>query len=281
MRHIFPLFQSSRKLLVPLALCLAYVGSAQAALQGRDVDGVSVNGYEAFYDTVLNVTWLADANYAKTSGFDTDGAMTWDKAMAWVGSLSFQGVTDWRLPHFEPVNGLSIVYYSPIREDAYNGHIDASYNITSPRNELAYMYYVNLRLQGAINPDGVFQFGVGVNRSGVQPIPDVPDGRIVNLKSNLYWTNVRDQDEYQKSWGLWTSPFVAGSNGRDYRYNDHYAWAVHDGDPFKLSVPVVVPGPAPAVDEPASAWLMLAGLGVSTLLMRRRGEIKRQAVALA
>lgn len=281
MRHVFALSAWVRRSVAAVAFLSVCSGAAHAALQGRDVDGVAANGYEAFYDTVLNITWLADANYAKTSGVDADGAMTWDKAMAWVGSMSFQGVTGWRLPHFEPLNGVSAIYYSPILADAYNGHIDSGFNITSPRNELAYMYYVNLQLQGAFSPDGVYQPTAGVNPSGVQPVPDVAGGRIVNLQSNMYWTNVRDQDEFQKSWGLWTASFVAGASGRDYRYNDHDAWAVHDGDPFKVADPILVPPPAPTVDEPASAWMMLAGLGMSALLMRRRGGIKRQAAVLA
>ena len=32
------------------------------------------------YDTDLNITWLQDANYAQTSGFDADGKMTWNEA---------------------------------------------------------------------------------------------------------------------------------------------------------------------------------------------------------
>jgi len=28
------------------------------------------------YDTDLNITWLQDANYAMTSGYDADGRMT-------------------------------------------------------------------------------------------------------------------------------------------------------------------------------------------------------------
>lgn len=280
MRHVFVLSPLSRKLVTSVAWLLACTGGAHAALQGRDVDGVAANGYEAFYDTVLNITWLADANYAKTSGFDATGAMSWDRATDWVAALSFLGVGGWRLPHFEPLNGVSIVSYARVPEDYYNGHIDLGYNNTSSRNELSYMYYVNLHLQGSISPEGVFQSGVGVDPSGVQSVPDVAGGHIVNLQSNMYWTNVRDPDEFQKYWGLWMKSFATGSNGRDYGYNKHDAWAVHDGDPFKVSIPIAVPNAAPAVDEPASAWLMLAGLGMSTFLMRRRSGIKNRALAL-
>lgn len=276
MRHVFALSPLSRKLLASVAWLLASTGGAHAALQGRDADGVTANGYEAFYDTVLNITWLADANYAKTSGFDTNGAMTWDNAMAWVASLSFQGVSGWRLPHFEPLNGVSVVDFAPNWQDYNKGLIDAGFNITSPRNELAYMYYVNLGLQGTFSPDSQVHFDAGVSPSGTQAVPDVPGAFLSHLQSNMYWTNVRYANEAQKAWGLWTTFPGAGANGMDYRYNDHHAWAVHDGDAFKIAVPT----PTPAVDEPASAWLMLAGLGVSTFLMRRRGSIKSRALAL-
>ena len=36
------------------------------------------------YDTDFNITWLKDSNYAKTSGYDSDGMMTKSVAMTWV-----------------------------------------------------------------------------------------------------------------------------------------------------------------------------------------------------
>ena len=41
------------------------------------------------YDTDLNVTWLADANYAQTRGFDADGRMIWTTATTWATNLSY------------------------------------------------------------------------------------------------------------------------------------------------------------------------------------------------
>lgn len=38
-------------------------GTWQTTLQGRDLDG-NATTFEAYYDTVLDITWLADANYA-------------------------------------------------------------------------------------------------------------------------------------------------------------------------------------------------------------------------
>jgi hypothetical protein len=79
----------SLRLLV--ALCgSVMLGSTQAALIDR--------GNGMIYDDVLNITWLQDANYAKTSGHDADGRMTWNESMAWASSLIFGGYDDWRLP---------------------------------------------------------------------------------------------------------------------------------------------------------------------------------------
>jgi PEP-CTERM motif len=50
------------------------------------------------YDDYSNITWLQDANYAKTSGYDSDGYMTWWGAMTWADNLVYQGYSDWRLP---------------------------------------------------------------------------------------------------------------------------------------------------------------------------------------
>ena len=42
----------------------------------------------AYYDTDADLTWLADANYAQTSGYDTDGLMLWADANAWATNLN-------------------------------------------------------------------------------------------------------------------------------------------------------------------------------------------------
>ena len=67
----------------------------------------------AVFDTDQNITWLGDANYARTSGFDSDGKMKWDAAVAWVENLSIEGVDTWRPPKLtepdEPCNGLGCI----------------------------------------------------------------------------------------------------------------------------------------------------------------------------
>lgn len=51
------------------------------------------------YDDVMHVTWLQDANYAKTTGFATGGYMIWSTASDWAqNNVTVGGFTDWRLP---------------------------------------------------------------------------------------------------------------------------------------------------------------------------------------
>ena len=61
------------------------------------------------YDTTRNITWLADMNYAQTSGHtgtgvNANGRMTWDAATAWANNLVYGGFDDWRLPTLNPAD---------------------------------------------------------------------------------------------------------------------------------------------------------------------------------
>lgn len=76
-------------LLVPTMVNAALVGRLAATEGGTD--------YQAYYDTEADLTWLTDANYAMTSGFDADGRMNWEAANSWAAGLSIGGVDGWRL----------------------------------------------------------------------------------------------------------------------------------------------------------------------------------------
>jgi hypothetical protein len=83
--------------------------------------GLVNHGNGLIYDTDLNITWLQDANYAKTSNYDVDGGMNWDTAVAWADQLVYGGYSDWRLPTTPYVDGyenkseMGHLYYDELR----------------------------------------------------------------------------------------------------------------------------------------------------------------------
>ena len=80
--------------LVTPALCLGFVADSRAEL----IDRGTYDGVKLIYDSAQRITWLGDANWAKTSGFDPNGEMTWDEARAWAEGLTIDRFSDWRLP---------------------------------------------------------------------------------------------------------------------------------------------------------------------------------------
>jgi PEP-CTERM motif len=232
-----------------LAVGILASGVAQAALNDR--------GSGLLYDDVLNVTWLQDANYAKTSGYDADGRLNWSAANTWAANLVYHDsvrnvdYSDWRLAANTPV-GANWNY-----NVSYNGSTDLIYDITSPASELSYMYYVNLGLKALYSTAGVYQYDAGVFPGGGQA--DI--GLVKNLQSSAYWSGTAfAPDPASNAW-----MFSFGSGGQDYGYgqsNLFYAWAVRPGD---------VAGVA-AVPEPETYAMMLAGLGLLGFVARRRKQ---------
>jgi len=86
--------------LATTATVLIISASANASLIGRDLDG-NLTTAEAYYDDQTNLTWLADTNYAMTSGYDSDGRMNWVDANNWAIELDINGYSNWRLPSTE------------------------------------------------------------------------------------------------------------------------------------------------------------------------------------
>jgi len=85
-------------------LCAICTGSVALGSAATGMSALLDRGGGLIYDTDLDVTWLQDAIYAKTSGFDPDGRINWHSAMDWVASLAYYDSVrdrtwdDWRLP---------------------------------------------------------------------------------------------------------------------------------------------------------------------------------------
>jgi|MudIll2142460700_1097286.scaffolds.fasta_scaffold50600_1 hypothetical protein len=96
------------------------------------------------YDTDLDITWLQDANYAMTSGYNADGQMNWTQATTWAANLSYydsvrdQTLTGWRLP---TTPGTSTGYLSE-GEMGHLFYIDGvTYGSPSPFINIQYEIY--------------------------------------------------------------------------------------------------------------------------------------------
>lgn len=239
-------------------LVLAMSGAAQAALNDR--------GGGLIYDDVLNVTWLQDANYAQTSGYDADGGMSWGNAVTWAANLSYYDsvrnvtYTDWRLPNLNPIDG--ITWNNVI---SVEGARDAGFNISAPgtpyagstASELAYMFHQNLGNLSMFATDGTqtscgYNIYIGGGGSCLEHT-----GPFANLKAGSYWTGVEYGYDTTQAWEFRTDAGMQGAGYKEHPLNTFYAWAVRDGD-------------VAAVPE-ADTWAMLlVGLGLVGMAARRR-----------
>lgn len=219
-------------------------GTWETTLQGRDLDGNTANGFEAYYDTALNITWLADANYAKTSGYDADGLLTWDQAEAWVASLNVNGIAGWRLP-------TTVDTGAPGCDNEHAlGGTDCGYNVDTSTSEMAHMFYVTLGNKALVDTAGNYQNGNGPSNTG--PFENGPFG--------IYWSGkVVAPNRNCVGNCAWLFGFNVGNQGYSSKASEYYAWAVRPGD-------------VAAVPEPQTYALLLAG--VAALMAARK---QRQA----
>ncbi|MDH5484389.1 MAG: VPLPA-CTERM sorting domain-containing protein [Gammaproteobacteria bacterium] len=195
----------------------------------------------AYYDTVADLTWLADANYARTSGYDANGHMTWAEANDWAAQLTVDGVGGWRLADTVDVDNDGGTY-----TNLYEG-VDWGYNITA-HSELSNMFYNVLGNTAYYDTSGNIQSGYGLSNTGP----------FSNLQSAKYWSAT----EYVSSTNYaWSFDMNYGSQlGGSMDYST-FAWAVQSGDVGDIS----------AVPVPAAVWLFGSGLlGLVSLARREK-----------
>jgi hypothetical protein len=206
-----------RKLIAAMSLCtgilVAISGAAQASLIDR--------GGGLIYDTDLNITWLADANYAGTT-------MTWANAMTWAANLSYydsvRNVTydDWRLP-------------TTLQPDPNCGSQSSgdSYGYNCTGSELGHLFYSELG---------------GVAGQYIVTTHDADYNLFTNVQSNVYWSATEYAPDTSIAWNFNTTN---GYQLAYYKTYSFYAWAVRPGD---------VAAAASTVPVPAAAWLFGSGL---------------------
>ena len=226
-------------------------GTWESTLQARDFDA-HTSTIEGYYDTLLDITWLANASAGSPS-------MPWDAANAWAAGLNIDGITGWRLPQNESVNGLS--YSAGI---SLEGTSDVGYNISAPgtlyagsiASEMAHLFYNTLGNLGDCDPalssgSCVSQPGSGLTNTG--PFTD--------LVGTRFWSGSLFSSDYAFTFGF-TSGFqdIYSSS-----FDAFWALAVHDGDVGMAVVPV-----------PPAVWLLGGGLlGLSGVSSRRKASLER------
>lgn len=212
-------------------------GTWETTLQPRDLNGDTVA--DAYYDTSLKLTWLADWALA--------GPMTWAGAGAWTGALNLFGFTGWRLPHSVDIG-----------DDGCNlslaGGTDCGYNVLTAGSEMAHLWYVTLANLACCAPgdtlcdtSGTPQAGWGLGNTGP----------FAGMQADIHWLGDNIPLSLFAAWSFNTG------NGSQY-FGDknvpHYVVAVRPGD-------------IGAVPEPGALTLVLAGFAAAGLARRwrRRG----------
>lgn len=242
---------------VAALLWLAMSGTTQAALHDR--------GSGLIYDDVLNVTWLQDANYAKTSGYDADGKMAWSQAIEWAANLAYYDSVrnvvwdDWRLPTTEPVNGISMNYafrYDGTSDYGYNIGASGTLYVGSKGSELAFMYYNNLGI-----PAGYDTTGNPTGCDAVYPYSCLAATTLpfINLAADAYWAGAEYAPNPTQAWWF---VFNRGYQESVSKEAEPLAWAVRDGD-------------VAAIPEAETYVMILVGLGLVSAATRwRRGYVQ-------
>jgi hypothetical protein len=198
------------------AVCVYMLSTVSGAALVDRGDGL-------IYDIDRNITWLADANYAKTSGYHPDGEMNWQEAMDWAAQLEYAGFTEWRLPTtMQPDYSCSLV------QTASTGDVLGSqYNCMG--SEMGHLFYEELG---------------GTAYSSVNSSTDEDLQLFIDIQDADYWSSTPYVTQFQ---GPWAFGFFSGVQTTDAPQLTEYAWAVHDDD-------------IGAVPIPAAVWLFGSGL---------------------
>jgi len=199
------------------------------------------------YDTVQNITWLADMNYAFTSGYAAtnvggsgsnqilaNGRMGWDAAGAWANNLVYGGFSDWRLPTLNPLDA------------SCTGGFGVGFGFNCTGGELSRLFVTDLGNQGRSSV---------LNQVGDTAEQIANLALFSNVQSFDYWSGTEYAPDPALVWDFNTN---GGNQSLDVKFNALYAVAVRPGDV------------AASVPEPQTLALALLALGATMVVRRRR-----------
>lgn len=181
-----------------LVLSIAMVLGITTLVQADPIPGtlhLYDNGEGLTYDSDLDITWYAVAN-------NTD--MGWYDALNWAASLTYGGVSGWRLPNADPTC------------------------TTAPncvKSEMGHLYYTelgNTSIGGLVNK-GPF---TNIQTSATLPI--------------AYWTGTDYLPVDPAAPAAWAFNFTDGYQGPSTKVHQYYALAVHNGNIAPIPLPGAV-----------------------------------------
>ena len=221
-------------------------GTWETTLQARDLDGDGTA--DAYYDTALDISWLANA--------DVIGQVDFTAASAWANGLDVAGVTGWHLPTINidtcGTDGLGATFW--------NGGGICGYDVQASTSDMAHMYMTTLANPSYSGFNDAYGNGPGLSAPLLENT-----GPFSNLQAYGYWFSL---DHAVNPWTgeantneAWRYSFYAGRQDNLDSSALLHAWAVHDGDVGQIAAPV---------PEPETYALMLAGLAMMVPLARRR-----------
>jgi hypothetical protein len=232
----------------------SYAGGAAAFVTAViNASGGVISDAPNSFDTPAN----SGTYNLSSSDFNTStGNVNFWGAKAWVNylnSISYAGLTDWRLPNVTPVNGSSFDHTL-----SFNGTTDRGFNSTAVNataSELAHLYFNELGNLSAFNTAGAAQAGSGLINSGP----------FANLQNGPYWSGVEfpfsSATDFDHAW-LFSNTNGAQGSGPKNDNTRFYAIAVHDGQ----LAPVPLPG---------AVWLMGSAIAGLMGLNRKRAVTLR------
>jgi hypothetical protein len=214
-------------------------GTWETTLQGRDLDGDQSNGFEAYYDTTQNLTWLADANLAATSGVSEAGLMLGynpffgpagapNTAVGFAFAANLYGIDDWQLPSLSLGNEIYQVVCEPGRTTCDNIPT-GRYEVVPGSSQLQQLMDVTLGNRSSSNDSYSLE----------------NTGPFKNVQSGPYWSSKFMATTY--SFSGWQYDAASGQHVQLPYSGSGYAWLVRVGD-------------VAAVPEPQSVVMWAFGL---------------------
>ena len=241
-------------------------GTWETTLQARDLNGDGIR--DAFYDTALNITWLADGNANLVNAnlvpnVYVGGNMTWGAAVSWADTLSIGGYSNWRLPKIMDTGSVGCNF-------SVSGGTDCGYNVQTASgstvySEMAHLFFNTLGNISRYTTAGVDRgpaMGIDYGLLNSGPFDNFDDVDSAGVPT-YYWLGSDYAPNSVFAWAL------VPVDGGQYFFSKvdlsrpRLAIAVHDGD---------IGSPIP---EPEIYAMLLAGLGMLGWAKRRGNRTKR------